>query len=90
MRKWVISKKEDGDSMINEKDLIANRSKSKDIVIDDSMPICPKHSCSYGMDWYDVKSTCHLPDYDTGTKSSSRDSRFANINICREIEIFCW
>ena len=87
-RKNVISKKEDDDFIINERNLIANRLKSKNILIDDSMSICPKHRSSYGVDWCDMKSTYHHPDHDTKRNSSASDCRRANINICSKIEGF--
>ena len=86
-RKKVISKKED-DFIINERNLIANRLKSKDILIDDSMSICPRYRSSHGVDWCDMKSTCHHPNHDTKRNSSSHDCRRVNINICSKIEGF--
>ena len=64
-RKKVISKKEADDFIVNERNLIANRLKSKDMFVDDSMSICPKHRSSYGIDWCDVKFICNHPDHRT-------------------------
>ncbi|CAF3865475.1 unnamed protein product [Rotaria magnacalcarata] len=86
--KKIISHKEEDDFIINERNLIANRLKPSNILIDDSMSICPKHRSSYGIDWYDVRSTCRHPDHDSKAKSSARDCRRANINICSKIEGF--
>ena len=45
-RRKVISKIEDDNLIVNERNLIANRLRSKEIFVDDSMAICPKHRSS--------------------------------------------
>ncbi|CAF4286381.1 unnamed protein product [Rotaria socialis] len=86
--KNVISKKEEDDFIVNEKNLIANRIRYLDIFIDDSMSICPKHRSSYGIDWHASKSTCHHPDHNSKHCPSVRDCRHANITTCSKIEGF--
>ncbi|CAF3496818.1 unnamed protein product [Rotaria socialis] len=86
--KNVISKKEEDDFIVNEKNLIANRIRYLDIFIDDSMSICPKHRSSYGIDWHAPKSTCHHPDHNSKHRPSVRDCRHANITTCSKIEGF--
>ncbi len=88
IRKKVISKTEEDDFIVNERNLIANRLLSLNVLIDDSMAICPKHRSSYGIDWYDSKSKCHHPDHDSRQHSSGRDLRPANIISCSKIEGF--
>ena len=87
-RKKVISKIEEDNLIVNERNLIANRLCSKDIFIDDSMAICPKHRSSYEIDWYDSKSTCHHRDHESEYYYSSRDCRRANITTCSKTEGF--
>ncbi|CAF4064817.1 unnamed protein product [Rotaria magnacalcarata] len=65
-----------------------NRIRSLDIFIDDTMSICRKHRCSYGINWYDSKPTCHHSDHNPKHRPSPRDYRRANITICSEIEGF--
>ncbi len=87
-RKKVIAKIEEDNLIINERNLIANRLRSKEIYIDDAMSICPKHRSSYGIDWYDSKSTCHHHDHDSEYHYSSRDCRRVNLATCFKIEGF--
>lgn len=87
-RKNVISKKEEDDVIVNEKNLIANRLRSLNIFIDDSMSICPKHRSSYGINWRDTTSVCHHPDHDPKHRPSARDCRRANLATCSKIEGF--
>jgi len=86
--KKVISKIEQDDLIMNEKNLIANRLHLENILVNDSMFICPKHRSSYGIDWYDSKSKCHHFDHDSRQHSSGRDFRRANIISCSKIEGF--
>ena len=51
-RNNVIRNKEEDDFIMNEKNLIANRLRSKNVLVDDSMFICPKHRSSFGIDWH--------------------------------------
>ncbi len=88
IRKKIISKAEEDDFIINERNLIANRLRSQNVLIDDSMAICPKHRSSYGIDCYDSKSKCHHFDHDSRQHSSGRDFRRANIISCSKIEGF--
>lgn len=73
---------------MNEKNLIANRLLLKNILIDDSMSICPKHRSSFGVDWHDVKTTCHHPDHDPQHRPKAFDCRRANLVMCSKIENF--
>jgi hypothetical protein len=84
----VISNINKDDLMMNEKNLIASRLRPKNIFIDDSMFICPKHRSSHGIDWHDCESKCHHPNHDPKHHPSSRDCRRANLTICSEIEGF--
>lgn len=87
-RNNVIHRKEDDSIIVNEKNLIANRLRSKNIIIDDSMHICPKHRSSFGIDWHSVKSKCHHPDHDPSQRQSASDCRQASLNVCLRIEGF--
>ena len=80
-RNNVIRNKED-DFIMNEKNFIANRLRSKNILVDDSMFICPKHRSSFGIDWHCVKSKCHHPDHEPGLHSSTSDCRQASLATC--------
>lgn len=84
----VISKKDEDEVIVNETNLIANRLHSKNIFIDGSMFICPKHRSSFGIDWHSVKSTCHHPDHDANNRSSASDCRRATLATCLKIEGF--
>ncbi|CAF2086444.1 unnamed protein product, partial [Rotaria magnacalcarata] len=68
--------------------LKTNRIRSLYIFIDDSMSFCPKHRSSYGIDWYDSKSTCHHLGHNSKHRPSARDCRRANITTCSKIEGF--
>jgi hypothetical protein len=87
-RKGVISKEEDDNFIMNERNLIANRLHAKDILVDDSMLICPKHRSSFGIDWCDSKPTCHHPDHESRQSFSTSDCRRASIDMCSKIEGF--
>ena len=87
-RAHVIRKKEEDDSIMNEKNLIANRLRSKNILIDDSMFICPKHRSSFGVDWYSARSKCHHPEHDSTQPSNAADCRPATLTHCLKIEGF--
>ncbi|CAF3696601.1 unnamed protein product, partial [Rotaria sp. Silwood1] len=87
-RKNVISKKEEDDVIVNERNLIANGLSSLNIFIEDSISICPKHRSSYGINWRDTKSVRHHPDHDPKRRPSARDCRRANIITCSKIERF--
>jgi hypothetical protein len=87
-RNKVISKKEEDDIIMNEKNLIANRLRSKNIFVDGSTFICPKHRSSFGVDWHSVKSTCHHPDHDPNHRSFASDCRRAALTTCSKIEGF--
>ena len=52
----VIAAVEEDNIIINEKNLIANRLLRKNILVDDSMWICPKHRSSFGIHWIDIVS----------------------------------
>jgi hypothetical protein len=84
----VIKKTEEDSNKINEKNLIANRLLLKNILIDDSMSICPRHRGSFGIDWLDYKSVCHYPDPDPKHQASTSDCRRANLAMCSRIEGF--
>ena len=88
IRKKVIKRAEEDDFILNERNLIANRLISLNVIIDDSMSICPKHRSSYDIDWYDSKSKCYHPDHDPQQHASRRDVRRANITKCSTIEGF--
>ena len=85
-RNNVIRDKEEGDFIMNEKELIANRLRSKNVLVHDSMFICPKHRNSFGIDWHCVKSKRHHPDHEPGLHSSTSDCRQATLATCLKIE----
>jgi hypothetical protein len=87
-RKKVISKIEQDDLIMNEKNLITNRLRLEKILVDESMFICPKHRSSYGVDWYVSDRKCYHPDHDPNHRPSKRDLRCASISICSKIEGF--
>jgi hypothetical protein len=87
-RNNVISKKEEDDVIQNERNLIANRLRSKNVYFDDSMSICPKHRSSYSIDWCSAKSTRHHPDHDSNHRSFASDCRRATLATCSKIEGF--
>jgi hypothetical protein len=87
-RKNVISKIGEDNLIENEKNLIGNRLRSKNVFIDDSMVICPKHRSSFGIDWFDSKTKCHHPDHDPKRRCSTKDCRHARLSICSKIEGF--
>ena len=78
-RNNVIRNKEEDDFIMNEKNFIANRLRSKNVVVDDSMFICPKHRSSFGIDWHCVKSKCHHPDHEPTLHSSASDCHQATL-----------
>lgn len=84
----IISKKEDDSIIMTEKNLIANRLLRKNILADDNMKICPKHRSSFGIDWFNKKTTCHHPEHDAGQSSSVKDCRRVNLSTCLKIEGF--
>lgn len=84
----IISKKEDDNIVVNEKNLVANRLLRKNILVTDSMPICPKHRASFGIDWFNKKTTCHHPEHNTSNRSALKDCRRAHLATCLKIEGF--
>ena len=84
----IISKKEDDNIVMNEKNLVANRLLRKNILVDDSMRICPKHRASFGIDWFNKRTTCHHPEHNTSNRSALKDCRRANLATCLKIEGF--
>jgi hypothetical protein len=60
----------------------------ENILIDDSMYICPKHRSSYGIDWYVPERKCCHPDHDPKHPPSKTDLRCANLTLCSKIEGF--
>jgi len=84
----VITNKEEDSIIMNEKNLIANRLLLKNIFVDDSMSICPKHRSSFGVDWRDVKSRCHHPDHDSKHRQQVSDCRRASLAMCSKIQSF--
>ncbi|CAF1471929.1 unnamed protein product [Adineta ricciae] len=87
-RKKVICKIAEDDVIINEKNLVANRLCLENILIDDSMYICPKHRSSYGINRYISGTKCHHPDHDAKRPASKSDLRTAKIDICLRVEGF--
>jgi len=87
-RKKVISKIEQDNLIMNEKNLITNRLRLENILVDESMFICPKHRSSFGVDWRVLQSKCYHPDHDPKHHPSKRDLRCANISLCSKIEGF--
>ena len=81
-------KTEEDTTIINEKNLIANRLLLKNILMDDSMSICPKHRGSFGIDWRDHKSACHFPNSDQKYHATTSDCRRATLKLCSKIEGF--
>lgn len=84
----LIRKTEDDIIIMNEKDLIASRLSAKNIIVDDSMSICPKHRSSFGIDWWDVKSKCHHPDHDSKHHPKASNCRRADLTTCLKIQGF--
>ncbi|CAF4276505.1 unnamed protein product [Rotaria magnacalcarata] len=84
----VVKKSMDDNTIVNERNLIANRLLGKNILVDNSMSICQKHRSSFGIDWRDVVSTCNHPDHDPKSRTSTSDCRRANLEICSRIEGF--
>ena len=84
----VISKKEDDNIVVNEKNLIANRLIRKSILAENNMKICPKHRSSFGIDWFSRNATCHHPEHDSGHSSAMKDSRRVKLTTCLKIEGF--
>jgi len=87
-RLGVIGKKEEDTTIRNEKNLIANRLRLRNIQVDDSMSICPKHRSSFVVDWYDSKSTCHHPDHDPKHRPKATDCRRATLVLSSKIPVF--
>jgi hypothetical protein len=81
-------KTEEDSTIINEKNLIANRLLLKNTLIDDSMSICPKHRRLFGIDWRDHKPVCHYPDPDTKHHATISDCRRATLKLCSKVEGF--
>jgi hypothetical protein len=86
--KGIISDKQRDRIRISEKDLIANRLRSKKIYIDNNMVICPKHRNSFGIGWYDQSSACHHPDHNQQKRPKPTDCRRTNLFNCWKIEGF--
>ena len=84
----VISKKEDDNIVVNEKNLIANRLIRKSILVEDNMKICPKHRSSFGIDWFSRNTMCHHPEHDSGHNSAMKDCRRVKLTTCLKIEGF--
>ena len=84
----IISKIEDDDIIVNEKNLIANRLLQANVLVDDSMSICPRHRSIYGIHWYDVGSLCSHPDHVSKRRSCVSDCRRAKLSMCSRIEGF--
>jgi hypothetical protein len=84
----IISKKEDDKNIMNEKNLIANRLLRKNILVDDSMRVCPKHRSSFGIDWFNKNTKCHHPDHDSNNSVPIKDCRRAKLITCLQIEGF--
>ena len=84
----VIRKEEEDDIIMNEKNLIANRLHSKNILINNSMFIYPKHCNSFCVDWYCAKARCHHPDHDPSHRSYAPDCHQAAVPTCLKIEGF--
>jgi hypothetical protein len=84
----IISKKEDDNIVMNEKNLIANRLFLKNILVNDIMRICPKHRSSFGIDWFHKKTTCHHPDHNSSNRSALKDCRPVNLTTCLKVEGF--
>ena len=84
----TISKKEDDNLIMNEKNLIANRLLRKNILVDNSMRICPRHRGAYGIDWCNRTTVCHHPDHGPSYSLSVKDCRRAKLNVCLKIEGF--
>jgi hypothetical protein len=84
----IISKKDDDKIIMNEKNLLANRLLRKNILVEDSMHICPKHRSSFGIDWFNKKTTCHHPDHNSSSSASMNDCRLAKLTTCLKIEGF--
>jgi hypothetical protein len=87
-RKNIISKIEEDDLIMNERNLIANRLRFNNVLIDDSMYICPKHRSTYGIDWHAAECRCYHPDHDPTHHSSKKDLRPVHITLCSIIEGF--
>lgn len=87
-RNRIISNEDEDEIIVNEKNLIANRLSLKNILITDSMHICPKHRSSFGIDWHSVKSSCHHPNHDANHRCSTSDCRRATLTTCLQIEGF--
>ena len=84
----IISKKDDDKIIMNEKNLLANRLLRKEILVQDSMHICPKHRSSFGIDWFNKKTTCHHPEHDSSSSASMKDCRVAKLASSLKIEEF--
>ena len=78
----VIRKEEEDDVIMTEKNLIANRLHSKNILINVSMFICPKHRSSFGVNWYYAKARCHHSDHDPSHRSYAPDCYQAAFVTC--------
>lgn len=87
-RNRIITKVEDDDIIMNERNLIANRLLRENIFIDDTMSICPKHRSAFGVDWIDRKNRCYHPDHDSNASVSTADCRLVKLSTCFKIEGF--
>ncbi|CAF0899738.1 unnamed protein product [Didymodactylos carnosus] len=83
----VVKKPEDDDVIMNEKNLILNRLSKYNLLIDNSMEICPKHRNTYGVGWND-QTTCHHPRHDPKKFAEKSNCRRANLALCCNIEGF--
>ena len=84
----VISKKEDDNIVVNEKNLIANGLIQKSILVEDNMKISPKHRNPFGIDWFSRNTTCHHLEHDSGHSSAMKDCRRVKLTTCLKIEGF--
>ncbi|CAF4485842.1 unnamed protein product [Rotaria socialis] len=61
---------------------------NKNILIDDSMSICPKYRSFFGIDWCDVLPRCNHPDDDSKYRPPASGCHRANLSMCSRIEGF--
>ena len=87
-RNRIITKLEDDDIIMNERNLIANRLLRENIFIDDTMSIYPKHRSAFGVDWIDRKIRCYHLDQDSNASVSTADCRLVKLSTGFKIEGF--
>ena len=75
-------------TIVNEKDLFADRLKREKVLVDNTMSICAKHRSSFGIEWCNAVSGCSHTDDDSKHRPSASDCRQAKVNICSRIEGF--